>query len=627
MERRRVPGAQPGAAHRAGRRWPRAAGWWAVSASVLALGLLALSVARPGGSYAAAVRPWQSGTGAGTGYWLVGSDGSVYNFGTPQLGSLAGTKLAKPIVAAAPTPDGQGYWLVASDGGIFAFGDARFFGSTGSSHLNKPIVGMAATPDGQGYWLVASDGGIFAFGDARFFGSMGGQHLNRPIVGIASTPDGQGYWLVASDGGIFAFGDARFFGSTGSLHLNKPIVGMAATPDGQGYWLVASDGGIFAFGDAGYHGSNGSATTGAPIVAMAPAPDGGGYWLVDATGTVYPFGDAPFRGSASLSSNQAPIVAIMAGPVSPTSTTTTPPPVTTTTTTTSRPTTTTVPKTTTTRRQTTTTSRPTTTTTSRPTTTTLPPPPPSGYPYPPHTTGYDVSWPQCAPLGSATVKKLPSDPPFVIVGVNNGRVNGFNSCFSAEAAWAGPNFSVYIILQPAPGGATTQERAGPRAACAATNRTCAGYDWGYNWAQADLAHVRGLGYRPRTWWVDVETGEDWPLAPAAQAANAAVVQGAMDALKGAGNRAGIYSTWYQWGLITGSYVPSGNPPIWVPGADNVRGDNNSAVSYCQRALRPGDPSNRYSNAIGFAAGVPWLVQYGYGGTSAPVGIDPDYSCG
>ncbi len=146
----------------------------------------------------------------------------------------------------------KGYWLVASDGGIFNFGGAAFFGSAGSTALNQPVVAMARTPDGQGYWLVASDGGVFAFGDARNFGSMGGQALNKPIVSMASTPDGNGYWLVASDGGIFAFGDAAFKGSTGAIDLNKPIVSMASTPDGNGYWLVASDGGIFAFGDAAF---------------------------------------------------------------------------------------------------------------------------------------------------------------------------------------------------------------------------------------------------------------------------------------------------------------------------------------------------------------------------------------
>ncbi|HZT96846.1 MAG TPA: hypothetical protein VFB34_08420 [Chloroflexota bacterium] len=79
------------------------------------------------------------------------------------FGSAGAIHLAKPIVGMAATPDGGGYWLVASDGGIFNYGDARFFGSAGSLPLAKPIVGMAATPDGGGYWLVASDGGIFNY--------------------------------------------------------------------------------------------------------------------------------------------------------------------------------------------------------------------------------------------------------------------------------------------------------------------------------------------------------------------------------------------------------------------------------------------------------------------------------
>ncbi len=108
----------------------------------------------------------------------------------------------------AATRDGGGYWLVASDGGIFNYGDAGFYGSSGSIALNKPIVGMAATPEGKGYWLVASDGGIFSYGDAGFYGSTGSIHLNKPIVGMAPTPDGKGYWLVASDGGIFSYGNA-----------------------------------------------------------------------------------------------------------------------------------------------------------------------------------------------------------------------------------------------------------------------------------------------------------------------------------------------------------------------------------------------------------------------------------
>ena len=44
-------------------------------------------------------------------------------------------------------PDGHGYWLVASDGGIFSY-NAPFLGSTGAIKLNQPVVGMAFTPAG-----------------------------------------------------------------------------------------------------------------------------------------------------------------------------------------------------------------------------------------------------------------------------------------------------------------------------------------------------------------------------------------------------------------------------------------------------------------------------------------------
>jgi hypothetical protein len=51
--------------------------------------------------------------------------------------------LNKPIVGIAGTPDGAGYWLVASDGGIFNLGDAGIQGSASGTKLNSPIVGAA----------------------------------------------------------------------------------------------------------------------------------------------------------------------------------------------------------------------------------------------------------------------------------------------------------------------------------------------------------------------------------------------------------------------------------------------------------------------------------------------------
>jgi hypothetical protein len=246
--------------------------------------------------------------------------------------------------------------------------------------------------------------------------------------------------------------------------------------------------------------------------------------------------------------------------------------------------------------------------------------------YPAGATGYDVSWPQCSPLGSPTTRSLPASPAFAVVGVNGGTISTFNPCFAAEAAWAQAQLSVYIIVQPAPSNSPVQETTGPKASCADTSSECEGYDWGWNYAEADLAFVRTSGFTPKVWWVDVETGEGWPTAASVQPVNAAIVQGALDAIRSAGDVAGVYSTWYQWGKITGSYLPGGQPPIWVPGAFNLSGGSSSAVAYCQRALSPGDPSKLSSASIGFANGLPWLVQYGYGGATASSGVDPDYSC-
>ncbi len=246
------------------------------------------------------------------GYQLVGSNGGVYSSGVAVArGSMAGQRLAQPVVGGAEMPDGLGYWLVAGNGGVFAFGDAHFYGPAGNMHLTHPIVEMAATPDGKGYWLVAKDGGLFAFGDAHFYGSATKTGPVGPIVGLAATPDGKGYWLVASNGRVFAFGDAHFYGPPTTMHFVHAVAGMAATPDGKGYWLVAKDGGVFAFGDATFYGSEASKAVARPIIGMAVSPFGLGYWLAEAGGQVLAFGSAPYEIASGGKLSSVSIVAIV----------------------------------------------------------------------------------------------------------------------------------------------------------------------------------------------------------------------------------------------------------------------------------------------------------------------------
>ena len=233
----------------------------------------------------------------GSGYYEVDAQGDVAAFGGAVcFGAMTGTPLNRPIVGMAVDPATGGYWLVATDGGIFTF-NAPFLGSTGGMHLNRPIVGMSPDRSGGGYWLVATDGGVFAFGNAPFLGSTGNIRLNQPIVGMAVDPATGGYWLVATDGGVFSFGGAPFLGSTGNIRLNRPIVGMAPLAGGRGYRLIASDGGVFDF-NAPFYGSTGNISLNRPIIGGLDDAAGDGYWLIASDGGVFSY-NAPFFGSAA----------------------------------------------------------------------------------------------------------------------------------------------------------------------------------------------------------------------------------------------------------------------------------------------------------------------------------------
>lgn len=191
--------------------------------------------------------------------------------------------------------------------------------------------------------------------------------------------------------------------------------------------------------------------------------------------------------------------------------------------------------------------------------------------------GNDISWPQC---GGA----FPSKAGFGIIGVNGGRPFTQNPCLAAEWQWALSNKGApaYYMNLSNPG-TSTPSTYGAQAAAYALN-----YAAGQTGASSAASHV---------WWIDVETANTWSSS---QAANAAVVQGALTYLKQhTAKSVGIYSTGYQWGVITGG-VRMG-APVWAAGASSAA----SAPSMC---------------GTGFTGKPVKVVQY-------PAGAyDGDYRC-
>lgn len=228
------------------------------------------------------------------------------------------------------------------------------------------------------------------------------------------------------------------------------------------------------------------------------------------------------------------------------------------------------------------------------------------------TTGNDISWPQCG-------KTFPSGQAFGIVGVNGGLANIVNPCLgpygtggpaTSELAWAWgstgasklPRAALYVnTADPGTGVADwPQDNVDPAGASEAVGTpnadpygSCDGSDsqacaWQYGWDRAvqDLAWLAtaagqdgvasaASAYR---WWLDVETGNSWETGSAGLLNNVADLQGMVAAFTAAGGSAGVYSTSYQWGVITGG-SKAGNLdglPDWIPGARTQSG----AMSNC-----------------------------------------------
>jgi hypothetical protein len=254
-------------------------------------------------------------------------------------------------------------------------------------------------------------------------------------------------------------------------------------------------------------------------------------------------------------------------------------------------------------------------------------------------TGNDVSWPQCG-------KPLPSGQAFGIVGVNNGLANNTNPCLAAQLAWAQkstgataqPKSAVYVNTGNPSGvagiawwptsntfahktsdGTDTNTTTGsdvtdvvavpvPAAygACSTSASADAACSYVYGFAKAyDDVRYRGVpAASAARWWLDVETTNSWETTTRP---NVADLEGMVDAFTSQGMSVGVYSTPYQWGVITGTNVSSTSSlsglPNWTAGAASLK----DAPSHCTTgAFTPGSSVS--------------IVQY------VSNNLDYDYSC-
>ncbi|MBK5306060.1 MAG: hypothetical protein JJD92_05170 [Frankiaceae bacterium] len=163
--------------------------------------------------------------------------------------------------------------------------------------------------------------------------------------------------------------------------------------------------------------------------------------------------------------------------------------------------------------------------------------------------GWDISWPQCTTAGS-TASNHPADGAFAIVGVTHNPFNP-NTCFADEYGWASslPGGAAVYINANAPGSTSSHwADPGPRTTCnpaSSTDVNC-GWNYGHNLAGYAIDQLIGLAEKPQV-FIDVENGPTWQTV----GVNGNVVIAAINRLRAAGYRVGVYSNVKDWSQIMG----------------------------------------------------------------------------
>jgi hypothetical protein len=224
--------------------------------------------------------------------------------------------------------------------------------------------------------------------------------------------------------------------------------------------------------------------------------------------------------------------------------------------------------------------------------------------YSPAGDGWDISWPQCDSSTAAT-STHPADGAFAIVGVTHNPFNP-NTCFGDEYTWAShlPGGSAVYMNANAPGStAGANWTTGPRAsACDGTNTDpdC-GWNYGDNLAKYVIGQLQPLLPDKPQVFVDVENGVTWQSNVGV---NGNVVIAAINQLRAAGYRVGIYSNVKDWSQIMGA-LKLVNVQNWT-------------------FPHTGDTFDPCSTAASFTGGDVVLRQYQVS-TDSPV-YDHDHAC-
>ena len=164
-----------------------------------------------------------------------------------------------------------------------------------------------------------------------------------------------------------------------------------------------------------------------------------------------------------------------------------------------------------------------------------------------------MSWPQCG----AEIPKLPAG--FSIVGINGGRPFTDNPCAAEQLAFAKRHhsgYAAYLNVDAPRGGDPTS--------------------YGRRLAADGVRRARAAGIDANVLWLDVEVANHWSPDPAA---NVAVINGAITALRQRRITAGVYSSGPMWQQITGGARVS--MPVWLATAAT---DYRAAQEQCRVGL-------------------------------------------